>query len=113
MLGDGNGQPEVLVEIAVRPLAVEVGQARVVRPTCRDHHVIDPLRQVLEEPVESGRVGGVEGRAAQRAEFGSGPLEALGIAAGQDDAGALGAGPSGRLQPDAGAAPDHDDGLPG
>ena len=28
-------------------------------------------------------------------------------------AGALGGGPSGRLEPDAGAAPDYDDGLPG
>jgi hypothetical protein len=40
-------------------------------------------------------------------------LQALGIAAGQDDVGPLRAGPPGSLEPDAGAAPDHDDGLPG
>jgi hypothetical protein len=40
-------------------------------------------------------------------------LEAVGIAAGQDDAGALGAGSAGGFEPDAGAAADHDDGLPG
>ena len=35
----------------------------------------------------------------------------LGVAAGEDDLGALGAGAPGRLEPDAGAAADHDDGL--
>ena len=35
----------------------------------------------------------------------------LGIAAGEDDVGALGPGASGGLEPDAGAAADHDDGL--
>jgi hypothetical protein len=38
-------------------------------------------------------------------------LEALGIAPGEDDAGALGAGSPGGFQPDAGAAADDDDGL--
>jgi hypothetical protein len=103
----------VLVEIAVCPLAVEVGQLRVVRAASRDHHVVDPHRQVLEEPIESGRIGGVEGRDLQRTEFRRGSLETLGIPAGQDDAGALGASPSGRLQPNARTAPDHDDGLSG
>jgi hypothetical protein len=36
-----------------------------------------------------------------------------GVAAGQHYAGALGASPAGRLEPDPGAAADHDDGLPG
>ena len=57
-------------------------------------------------------VGGIEGHGTLRAEFRRGPLEALGTAAGQDDVGAIGAGPAGGLKPDAGAAADHDDGLP-
>jgi hypothetical protein len=43
----------------------------------------------------------------------AGPLEAVGVAGGQNDLGAFGAGPAGRLEPDACAAADHDDGLPG
>ena len=38
-------------------------------------------------------------------------VEALGIAAGEDDLGALGACAPGGLEPDAGAAADDDDGL--
>src|SRR5215468_12641933 len=113
MLGDGNGQPQMLVEIAVCPLAVEIGQARVVWTAGRDHHMVDPLREVLEKPIESDRVCGVEGCAAQGTEFGRGPLEAFGIAAGQDDIGAPGVSSSSRLQPDACGADDHDDDLPG
>jgi hypothetical protein len=54
----------------------------------------------------------VEDRGAPCAEFGRGPLEAAGVAGGQDDVGALGAGQAGRLEPDADAAADHEDGLP-
>ena len=36
----------------------------------------------------------------------------LGVAAGEDDVGSLGARAPGGLEPDAGAAADHDDGLP-
>ncbi len=39
-------------------------------------------------------------------------LEALWVAVGEDDAGSLGAYPSGCLKPDSGAAADYDDGLP-
>ena len=38
-------------------------------------------------------------------------FEALGIAAGEDDVGALAAGEAGGLQADSGAAADQDDGL--
>src|SRR5262252_5659903 len=100
------------VEVAVRTLAVEVGQGRVVRTGAGDHHVVDLLWQALEELVEGGRVGGVEGRGAQRAEFGRSVLQALGIAARQYDVRALGACLPGGFEPDAGAAADHDDGPP-
>ena len=100
MLGHGYGQPQVRIEIAVCTLAVEVGQGRVVRTGARDHHVVDLLRQALEELVEDGRVGRIEGCGAQRTEFGRGALQAPGIAAGEDDVGALGARPPGGLEPD-------------
>jgi hypothetical protein len=112
MLGDGDGQPQVGVEIAVRLLAVEVGQGRVVGAGAGDQHVVDRRGQLVEEPLEPVEVGGIEGHGALRAEFGRGPLEALETAAGQDDVGALGAGAAGGLKPDARAAADHDDGLP-
>ena len=66
---------------------------------------------VLEELLEPVGVGGVEGRGAHGAELAGRALEALGVAAGEDDVGALGARPPGGLEPDAGAAADHDDGL--
>lgn len=59
------------------------------------------------------RMGASRGAGRGAAEFGRAPLEAVGVAAGQDNAGALGAGPASRLKPDAGAAADHDNGLPG
>src|SRR5262249_23448412 len=69
-------------------------------------------RQLPEEALEGGRIGGVEGRGAQRTEFARGVLEALGIPAGEDQVGPLSACSPGGFEPDAGAATDHDDGLP-
>ena len=62
---------------------------------------------------QGGRVGGVEGRGALRADFGRRLPEPVGIAAGEDDVGALSPGAPGCLEPDAGAAADQHDGLPG
>ena len=84
-----------------------------MRAAGRDHHMVDRCRQVSEERLQGGRVVGVEGRGALRADFQRRSFEPVGIAAGEDDIGTLGAGASGRLQPDAGAAADHDDGLSG
>ena len=54
------------------------------------------------------------GSAVSKAALLSAPTSAaVSVAAGQDHAGALGASPAGRLEPDAGAATDHDDDLPG
>ena len=74
--------------------------------------MVDRLRQVLEESLQRGRVGGVEGGGARARRVERGLLEALGIAAGEDDVGALGARAPGGLEPDPGAAADDDDGLP-
>lgn len=103
----------MLVEIAVCPLAIQVVQAPVVRAAGRDQHMVDRRGQILEESAEGGRIGRVERRGTQRADLGGGLLEAAGIAAGQDGAGALGAGQAGRFESDPGAAADHDDRLPG
>src|SRR5262249_5784128 len=57
------------------------------------------------------RIVGVEGGGALRAKLDRRLLEAFGVAPGEDNAGALGAGSPGGFQPDAGAAADDDDGL--
>src|SRR5262249_10966409 len=76
-----------------------------------DHHVVDRSWEILEERLQGGRIVGVEGRDALRVELERCLLEALGIAPGEDDAGALGAGSPGALRPDAAAAADDNDGL--
>jgi TetR/AcrR family tetracycline transcriptional repressor len=112
MPGHLDGQPQVPVEIADRPRVVEVGQGRVVRAGAGHQHVVNRSRQAGEELPEGGRVGGVEGRDLARADIGRGLLEVLGVPAGEDDLRALLAGAAGGFQAYAGAAADHEDGLP-
>ncbi len=102
----------MLVDLAVRLREVDVGQASVVRAAGGDHDVVDRGWQVLEEPREACRIGGVEGCAAQGAELSGDVLQALGIAAGEDDVGPFGACPAGCFEPDPGAAANDHDGLP-
>jgi hypothetical protein len=101
----------MLLECAARLVEVHLGQRRVVRPTSRDHHVVDGPLEVCEEHLQGSRIVGVERRGAHCAELGCHRLQAVGIAAGQDHLGALGPCTPCRLQSDAGAAADHDDGL--
>ena len=84
-----------------------VGPARV----CRDEHVIDRGGQLVEEALDGGGVVGVEGGAALRREVVRRLLEALRVAAREDDVRALGSGEARGLEPDARAAADHHDGL--
>jgi hypothetical protein len=74
--------------------------------------VVDRRRQLIEEPLEATEVSRVEGGTAQCVELKRRLLEALRVAAGEDDAGPLAAYSSGCLESDSGAAADHDDGLP-
>jgi hypothetical protein len=74
--------------------------------------MVDHGRQVTEESLEWSRIGGVEGRCAQRFELPGGLLKALGIPASEDQPGPLSACSSGRFQPYAGAAADYNDSLP-
>jgi len=76
-----------------------------------DHHVVDRGWKILEEGLEGGRIVGIEGRGALRVDLARCLLEAFGIAPGEDEAGALGAGSPGGFQPDARGAADDDDGL--
>ena len=101
------------VEIPVGPLAVEVGEASIVRAGAGDQHVVDRRGQLLEERLQLAEVGGVEGRGALRAEFHGCLLEPVGVSPGEDDVRGLSPGAPGGLQPDAGAAADHHDRLPG
>jgi hypothetical protein len=77
-----------------------------------EHHVVDRVWQVLEESLQRGRIGGVEGGRAPGVDVARCPLEALGIAAREDDLSALATGASSGLEPDSCAPADHDDGLP-
>ena len=84
-----------------------------MRTAGRDEHVVDGLRLILEEPLERVHIGRVEGGRALRIDLAGGPLQALGIAADEDDVRALRAREPGCLEADAGAAAEQDDGLPG
>jgi len=93
--------------------AVHLKQRPVARPAGRDHHVVDRCWEVLEESTQGSCVVGVEGCGALRADFERRLLEPVGISACKHDVSALGTGASSRLEPDASAAADHDDGLSG
>ena len=92
---------------------VEVLQRRVVGAGAGDQHVVDRPGQLVEEPPEAVEVGGVE-RGDAGAELVAGlrcrrsGLRAVMITSAPSRARA----PRG-LEPDAGAAADHDDGLAG
>jgi len=111
VVGNLEHQHQMRVEGAARLGEVHIEEAPVVWPACRDHDVVDRGRQATEEPLERNRIRGVEGRDALRVEFTRGPLEALGIPAGENHPGSLSAGSSGRFEPDAGGTADYDDGL--
>jgi len=76
-----------------------------------DHHVVDRVWEVLEKRLRGGWIVGIEGGGVLRVELERCLLEALGIAPGKDNAGALGVGSPGGFQPDPGAATNDDDGL--
>jgi hypothetical protein len=74
--------------------------------------MVDRGRQVTKESLEWSRIICIEGCHAQSFELVSGALQALGIPAGDDHSGPLSACSSCRLQPNASAAADYNDGLP-
>ena len=66
LASDLEWQHEVLVEGTAHLGEVDLGQRRVVGAAGGDHHVVDGIREVLEEPRQLIRVGGVERRRAAR-----------------------------------------------
>jgi hypothetical protein len=74
--------------------------------------MVDPVGKPVEELLQRCRVVGVEGGGAPRIDVERCSIEPLGVPAGEDHVGALGAGAAGGFEPDAGAAADHDDRLP-
>src|SRR6516225_10252395 len=97
------------VDVAARRVEVELGQPRVVGAGAGDQQVVDGRGQRVEELLEPVEVGGVEGGDAGP-ELEAGAVEPVRVAGGEDDVCSVGAGEQGRLEPDAGAAPDHEDG---
>jgi hypothetical protein len=90
---------------------VNIGEASVVRPAGCHHHVVD-CREVTEEPIESNRIRGVEGRGTQGINLTGSVLEALGIPAREDHLGPFCTCTTCRFESDASATADHNNGLP-
>ena len=77
---------EVIADEMANLREVHIGEPAVIRPTGCHHHVID-CREVTEEPIESNRIRGVEGRATQGIKLTGSALEALGIPGREDHLG--------------------------
>ena len=56
-----------------------------------DHNMVNRARQILKERLQGSGIVGIEGRGALGAKFARRLFQALGIASGEDGAGALGA----------------------
>ncbi len=73
-------------------------EAAVARSAGSDHYMVDSFRdfrQAREESLKLRRVVAVERGGAERAEIDRCALQRVGVAAGEDDVGAFGAGASG------------------
>src|SRR5229473_8135965 len=108
---DVKRQQEVLADKIANLREVHIGEASVVRPAGCHHHVVDS-REVTEEPVESNRISGVEGRGTQGINLTGSVLEALGIPAREDHLGPFCTCAACRFESDASATADHNNRLP-
>jgi hypothetical protein len=100
------------LDVPARLFEVELRQRRIVRTGACDEDVIDRRGQVSEKFTKPFEVESVEGRHAQRTDFARGALERLGVSSSEDNVRTLGVHAPGGFESDAGAAADHDDGLP-
>ena len=91
---------------------IEIGEPRGARTGSRHHHVVDRRGQLVEETLEPGEVGGVERRDA-RPQLEPGAVDAIRVARRDDDPGTFVTCAPGRLEADAGATADDDQGLSG
>jgi len=85
---DVKWQQDVLADKIANLREVHIDEASVERPTGCQHHVVD-CREVTEEPIESNRIRGVEGRGTQGINLPGIVLEALVISAREDHLGPL------------------------
>lgn len=108
--GDLQREEEMRVDTAACRFDVELCERRTVGTRARDQHVVDRRRQLVEEPLEPVEVRRVEGRDAG-SELETGSVEAVRVARRDDEVGSYLARAPGRLEPDAGTAADHDQGL--
>src|SRR3984885_5682175 len=108
---DVKCQQEMLANKTGNLREVHIGEASVVRPPGCHHHVVD-CREVTEEPIESNRIRGVEGRRTNGINLAGSALEALGIPAREDHFGPFCTCTTCRFESDASATPDHDANLP-
>ena len=99
------------VDVIASLVGAEPAGLRVAGGGAGDQHVVDGSGQRGEEPSQPAGVGDVEGGDAGR-ELEAGPVQAVGITRDQYQVCPVSAGQAGRLEPDAGAASDHHDGLP-
>jgi hypothetical protein len=95
------------------PICGHLEQRSEMRAASGDQHVVDSVRRPVEESLQRRCIVGVEGGRALRVDLACRSLERVGIAAGEDDVGTFGASMSRGFETDAGAAADHDEGLPG
>jgi hypothetical protein len=102
---------EVLADKITNLREVHISQASVVRPTGRHHHVVD-CREVTEEPFESNRIRGVEGRRTQGIYLTGSVLETVGIPACEDHLGPFCTCTTCRFESDSSATTDHNNDLP-
>src|SRR5215470_12201717 len=108
---DVKRQQEVLADKIANIREVHIGEPSVVGPTGCHHHVVD-CREVTEEPIESNRIRGVEGRGTQGINLTGSALEALGIPAREDHLGPFFMCMTCGFESDASATADHNYGLP-
>ena len=109
--GNPERQQDMLADGEARLFVLDLHQGCITWTGARDHHMVDGSRQMEEEFHERSRIVGVECCTSQRAEFTRGSLQALGVPCGEDNVGALDARPPRRLETNAGASANHDDGL--
>src|SRR5580692_7862660 len=111
LASDVKRQQEVLSDKTANLREVHIGEASVVRPAGCHHHVVD-CREVMEEPIDSNRIRGVEGRGTQAINLTGSLLEALGIPAREDHLGPFCACTTCSFESDASTTADHNNGLP-
>src|SRR5215471_10602627 len=108
---DLDREQKVISEIASCGLCRHCESWPVVGGARGNHYVVDRAGKILEERLQGGRIIGVKSCGAFRVQLQRCLLEARGISAREDDAGALGTGAPRGFQPNSRGAANDDDGL--